>query len=81
MFSQIRPFLAIVACLLIGAGCGQKGLLYLPDDPSQMEVIEPAGTESGTPTSDDVESDDEDEEDDPESSSSDQTPSEGMPNE
>lgn len=57
---------ALLAVLLIATGCGQKGALYLPDDPSQMEVIEQPAAEGSSPVSDDdnePNGDDEDEDD------------------
>ena len=33
--------LALILCLLIVAGCGQKGPLYLPGDPSEMKTDVP----------------------------------------
>lgn len=83
MSLQNRPLLAIFLFLLIGAGCGQKGVLYLPDDPSQMEVIESAETGSeGSPADNpEADGDDEDEEDDAEAPAAGAVPGEGNPNE
>ena len=33
--------LALILCLLFVAGCGQKGPLYLPGDPSEMKTDVP----------------------------------------
>lgn len=35
---MFNPFPALVACLFLLAGCGQKGPLYLPGDPSEMHT-------------------------------------------
>jgi len=48
--------LALVLGLLFAAGCGQKGPLYLPGDPSLMKTDVPAQDQSQT------EEDDEDKE-------------------
>ena len=51
------PLLLLLA-LLIAAGCGQKGPLYLPGDPSEIKTDVPHQDESQT------EKDDEDEDED-----------------
>ena len=48
--------LTLILCLLFVAGCGQKGPLYLPGDPSEMKTDVP-------PQSQPEDEDDEDEED------------------
>ena len=53
--------LALVLGLLFTAGCGQKGPLYLPGDPSLMKTDVPAQDQSQT------EEDDEDKEEEEES--------------
>jgi len=35
---MFNPFPVLAACLLLLAGCGQKGPLYLPGDPSEMQM-------------------------------------------
>jgi predicted small lipoprotein YifL len=34
--------LAAISCVMLSAGCGQSGPLYLPGDPSKIENIPPA---------------------------------------
>lgn len=53
--------LALVLGLLFAAGCGQKGPLYLPGDPSLMKTDVPTQDQSQT------EEDDEDKEEEEES--------------
>lgn len=44
MTHQHRTGLLLVLTLLLTAGCGQKGSLYLPDDPEHRESrLSPAG--------------------------------------
>ena len=38
--------LLIVLCSLFAAGCGQKGPLYLPGDPSEIKTQVPAPQQS-----------------------------------
>ena len=38
--------LLIVLCSLVAAGCGQKGPLYLPGDPSAIKTQVPAPQQS-----------------------------------
>ncbi len=54
---NIRYPLALLLALLFAAGCGQKGPLYLPGDPSTIKTDVPRQDESQT-----VEDDDEEEE-------------------
>jgi predicted small lipoprotein YifL len=45
-----RPYrltISAALALLVASGCGQKGALYLPDDPSELQTLEPA-TEAST---------------------------------
>ena len=46
-----RPYrltISAALALLVASGCGQKGALYLPDDPSELQTLEPAATEAST---------------------------------
>ena len=54
---NIRYPLALLLALLFAAGCGQKGPLYLPGDPSTIKTDVPRQDENQT-----VEDDDEEEE-------------------
>lgn len=68
---MFNPFPVLAACLLLLAGCGQKGPLYLPGDPSEMQTeipeIEPGQLPGGETTGDgsDDEAVDEDNNDQP----------------
>lgn len=53
--------LALLLALLIAAGCGQKGPLYLPGDPSTIKTSVPRQEESKTEQEDDEEEEDEEE--------------------
>ena len=56
-----RYYLVLFLALLFAAGCGQKGPLYLPGDPSEIKTAVPPQNESRT------EEDDEDEDEEEES--------------
>lgn len=51
-----RRSLALLLALLFAAGCGQKGPLYFPGDPSEIKMNVPPQQQT------EVEDDDEDEE-------------------
>lgn len=55
---NIRYLLALFFALLFAAGCGQKGPLYLPGDPSEIKTEVPRQDESRA-----EEKEDDDEED------------------
>lgn len=38
ILTMFNPLPALTACLVLVAGCGQKGPLYLPGDPSEMQT-------------------------------------------
>lgn len=38
MFTRLNAVVATVSLLLLGAACGQKGPLYLPGNPSQIQT-------------------------------------------
>lgn len=48
-----------ILLLLIVAGCGQSGSLYLPSDPSEVEVSSPPAENQGEEDDDDEDEDDE----------------------
>lgn len=58
---MFNPFPVLAACLFLLAGCGQKGTLYLPGDPSEMQTeipeIDPGSLPGGDPTDDEVDDD------------------------
>jgi len=60
-----RFFPSLILALLFATGCGQKGPLYLPGDPSEIKTDVPRQNEGQT------EEDEEDEEDEEESSQQD----------
>jgi predicted small lipoprotein YifL len=39
--------LAAISLVVLFAGCGQSGPLYLPGDPSRLETIPPAPEDGG----------------------------------
>ncbi|GAB2789688.1 hypothetical protein GCM10027040_14940 [Halomonas shantousis] len=41
---QLRSATLVVASLIVLAGCGQKGPLYMPDDRAAAEKYDPTGT-------------------------------------
>jgi predicted small lipoprotein YifL len=55
---RIRPVLVIPAlvALVTAAACGQKGPLYLPGNPGEMQTIQPAADEP-TPDEEDEDGD------------------------
>ncbi len=59
-----RYSLVLLLVLLFAAGCGQKGPLYLPGNPSQIKTDVPRQDESQT-EEDDEDDEDEDEAQDP----------------
>ena len=59
-----RYSLALLLALLFAAGCGQKGPLYLPGNPSQIKTDVPRQDEGQT-EEDDEDDEDEDEAQDP----------------
>lgn len=57
MFRSLRSNLALLACCLLVA-CGQKGSLYLPGDPSEVQTeIPEAGNDTLPSTDEDDEPD------------------------
>ncbi len=38
LLTMYNPLPVLTACLVLVAGCGQKGPLYLPGDPSEMQT-------------------------------------------
>lgn len=46
--------------LLMIAGCGQKGPLYIPGDPSRIQTTVPAGSSDGSQQEDDEREEDRD---------------------
>ncbi len=54
-----RYFLASFLALLFAAGCGQKGPLYLPGDPSEIKTDVPRQDESQTEENDEDEEEEE----------------------
>ncbi len=60
-----RYSLGLLLALLFVAGCGQKGPLYLPGNPSQIKTDVPRQDESQTEDDDEDDEDDEDEAQDP----------------
>lgn len=58
LFRRARPALALGA-LVVVAACGQKGPLYLPGSPSEMQPVEAGGAENAD--EDDSDNDDEEE--------------------
>jgi len=57
-----RYSLVLLLVLLFAAGCGQKGPLYLPGNPSQIKTDVPRQDEGQTEEDDEDDEDDEDEE-------------------
>ena len=55
---MFNPLPVLAACLVLVAGCGQKGPLYLPGDPSEMQTeipeIGPDSLPGGEAADDDV---------------------------
>lgn len=51
-----RLTVAILACfcLVLGAGCGQSGPLYIPGNPSRVEIPPPADGENQQDKDDEV---------------------------
>ncbi len=59
---NIRYPLALLLALVFAAGCGQKGPLYLPGDPSRIKTDVPRQDESQAEADEKDEEDDEDKE-------------------
>jgi len=57
-----RYSLGVLLVLLFAAGCGQKGPLYLPGNPSQIKTDVPRQDEGQTEEDDEDEDEDEKEE-------------------
>lgn len=53
-----RYVLIILIAFLFAAGCGQKGPLYLPGDPSEIKTVVP-GQEQSQPEENDQDDDEE----------------------
>ncbi|MEX0708985.1 MAG: lipoprotein [Woeseia sp.] len=60
---MFHPFPVLAACLLLVAGCGQKGPLVLPGDPSEMQTEIPAIEPGTLPGDDDADDEPDDEAD------------------
>lgn len=58
MHNTLKRFAIALLTSLVIAGCGQKGPLFLPGDPSTIRTITP---EQNNPQSDERDDDDEDE--------------------
>ena len=56
---NVRYPSALLLAVLLVAGCGQKGPLYLPGDPSTIKTDTPPQDERQTEEDDDEEDDDE----------------------
>lgn len=54
-----RYLLTLLLALLFAAGCGQKGPLYLPGDPSEIKTDVPRQEQSETEEDDDEEEEEE----------------------
>lgn len=61
---MFNPFPVLAACLLLLAGCGQKGPLYLPGDPSEMQTEIPEIEAGSLPGDDDADDESDDQADD-----------------
>jgi len=78
-----RLILSTALAFLVVSGCGQKGALYLPDDPSEMQTLEPAAGEAAAEapameaSPDDAEPDESDNDDEADEEATGRPPSEG----
>lgn len=57
----LEPVSVLLLALLFAAGCGQKGPLYLPGDPSEIKTELPRQDASRTEEKEDDEEEDEEE--------------------
>jgi predicted small lipoprotein YifL len=62
MIIQLRISAALLVLLMLISACGQKGPLFLPGDPSQIQTDVPA--QSGSSAEENEDTSDEDEDDD-----------------
>ncbi len=61
---MFNPFPVLTACLLLVAGCGQKGPLYLPGDPSEIQTEIPEIEPGSLPGADEADDESDDQADD-----------------
>lgn len=61
MLIQFRISAALLVLLMLVSACGQKGPLFLPGDPSQIQTGVP--TQNGSPAEEDEDTSDEDQDD------------------
>jgi predicted small lipoprotein YifL len=62
MLIQLRTSAALLVLLMLISACGQKGPLFLPGDPSQIQTDVP--TQSGSSAEENEDTSDEEQDDD-----------------